>query len=233
MCILEGKTRRRVLASGVGSPRVERPFALDIMSSKQPERAQLFLLGMDPNHLDLGMHHQSEEERLANDVGQSDSRIVPQQRTDQVSDTKRLGEGTSPGTFDFLGFTHYRGHSRSGKFQLKRKTSSKKLRSKFSDLKEWPRHNLTQPIGEVWKTLNSKLCGHYQFDGINDNWPSLIKYQQAAKRLARRWICRRSQKGRISLRAYGAYLQRNPLADPIRPTDLISRARRQATAVHR
>jgi group II intron reverse transcriptase/maturase len=148
-------------------------------------------------------------------------------------DMKRLGEGTSPGTFDFLGFTHYCGHSRLGKFKLKRKTSSKKLRSKFSDLKEWLRHNLTQPIGEVWQTLNSKLRGHYQYYGINDNWPSLIKYQQAAKRFAYRWICRRSQKGRISLRAYGAYLKRNPLADPIRLTDLISRARRMASAVQR
>jgi group II intron reverse transcriptase/maturase len=148
-------------------------------------------------------------------------------------DMKRLGEGTSPGTFDFLGFTHYCGHSRLGKFKLKRKTASKKLRSKFSDLKEWLRHNLTQPIGEVWQTLNSKLRGHYQYYGINDNWPSLIKYQQAAKRFAYRWICRRSQKGRISLRAYGAYLKRNPLADPIRLTDLISRARRMASAVQR
>lgn len=146
---------------------------------------------------------------------------------------KRLGEGTSPGTFDFLGFTHYCGHSRLGKFKLKRKTASKKLRSKFSDLKEWLRHNLTQPIGEVWPTLNSKLRGHYQYYGINDNWPSLIKYQQAAKRFAYRWICRRSQKGRIRLRAYGAYLKRNPLADPIRLTDLISRARRMASAVQR
>jgi len=148
-------------------------------------------------------------------------------------DMKRLGEGQSPGTFNFLGFTHYCGHSRLGKFKLKRKTASKKLRTKFSDLKEWLRHNLTQPIGEVWKTLNSKLRGHYQYYGINDNWPSLIKYQQAAKRFAYRWICRRSQKGRISLRAYHAYLKRNPLADPIRLTDLISRARRMVAAVPR
>jgi hypothetical protein len=58
------------------------------MSSKQPERAQLFLLGMESNYVDLSMHHQSEEERLANGVGQSDSRIVPQKRTDQVREMK-------------------------------------------------------------------------------------------------------------------------------------------------
>ena len=148
-------------------------------------------------------------------------------------DTKRLDGGTSPGVFDFLGFTHYCGHSRAGRFKLKRKTSSKKLRSKFSDLKDWLRHNLTQPIEEVWQTLNSKLRGHYQYYGINDNWPSLIKYQEAAKRMAYRWICRRSQTGRINLRDYGRYLERNPLAGPRRLTDLIAKGRTLVAAMHR
>ncbi len=147
-------------------------------------------------------------------------------------DLKRL-DGQSPGTFDFLGFTHYCGHSRTGRFKLKRKTASKKLRSKFTDLKEWLRHNLTQPIDEVWKTLNSKLRGHYQYYGINDNWPSLIKYQETAKRFAYRWICRRSQKGRISLRDYSEYLQRNPLVGPSRLSDLIAKGRTLAAAMHR
>jgi RNA-directed DNA polymerase len=42
-------------------------------------------------------------------------------------DASRFGEG-APGTFDFLGFTHYCGHSRAGKFKLKRKTAKKKFR---------------------------------------------------------------------------------------------------------
>ena len=141
---------------------------------------------------------------------------------------QRQDDGQSPGTFDFLGFTHYCGHSRAGKFKLKRKTSGKKLRTKFTELKLWLRHNLTQPIAEVWKTLGSKLRGHYQYYGINDNWPSLIKYQEAVKRLAYRWICRRSQKGRISKKSFSEYLQRNPLPGPIRLLDLIARSRLQA-----
>ena len=48
-------------------------------------------------------------------------------------DAKRLGEG-SPGTFDFLGFTHYCGHSRAGRFKLKRRTSKKKYRAKITDM---------------------------------------------------------------------------------------------------
>jgi hypothetical protein len=77
-------------------------------------------------------------------------------------DSTRLGEGP-PGTFDFLGFTHYSGTSRAGKFKLKRKTAKKKLRAKFQALKEWFRENLTKPTAEVWQTLCAKLQGHFQY----------------------------------------------------------------------
>ncbi|MDA1054929.1 MAG: reverse transcriptase domain-containing protein [Planctomycetota bacterium] len=84
-------------------------------------------------------------------------------------DSTHCGEG-APGTFDFLGFTHYCGHARSGRFKLKRRTSTKKLRAKLLDLKTWFHSMLTTPIEEVWSTLNAKLCGHYQYYGINDSW---------------------------------------------------------------
>lgn len=148
-------------------------------------------------------------------------------------DIQRDVEGQNPGTFEFLGFTHYCGHSRSGRFKLKRKTATKKLRSKYADLKDWLRHNLTQPITEVWATLNSKLQGHYQYYGINDNWPWLLKYREGVKRFAYRWICRRSQKGRISLRDYHCYLERNPLVSPTRLTDLIAKGRTMAATMNR
>jgi RNA-directed DNA polymerase len=139
-------------------------------------------------------------------------------------ETTRRGEG-APSTFDFLGFTHYCGHSRAGKFKLKRRTATKKLRAKFRALKDWFRENLTTPIAEVWVTLNAKLRGHYQYYGINDNWPSLVKYREAARRMALRWIRRRSQKAWMSWAAYAKYLQRHPLAEPSRIVDLIAMAR--------
>ena len=148
-------------------------------------------------------------------------------------DIQRDVEGHSPGTFDFLGFTHYCGHSRSGRFKLKRKTATKKLRSKYADLKDWLRHNLTQPITDVWATLNSKLQGHSQYYAIHDNWLWLLKYREGVQRFAYRWICRRSQKGRISLRDYHRYLERNPLVSPTRLTDLIAKGRTMAATMHR
>ena len=109
-------------------------------------------------------------------------------------DSTRLGEGR-PGVFDFLGFTHYGGRSRAGKFKLKRRTSKKKLRAKVRDMKDWLRSQLTVPIAEVWPILNAKLRGHYQYYGINDNWPQLMKYHCLVERLSFRWMCRRSPQG--------------------------------------
>ena len=51
-------------------------------------------------------------------------------------DCQRQGEG-APGTFDFLGFTHYCGQSRAQRFKLKRRTAKKKYKAKVRDLKHW------------------------------------------------------------------------------------------------
>lgn len=140
-------------------------------------------------------------------------------------DNQRAGEG-APSTFDFLGFTHYCGLSRAGKFKLKRRTAAKKFRQKVASLKEWFRENLTTPIAEVWPILNAKLSGHYQYYNINDNWRWLLKYREVARRLGLRWLRRRSHTGaRWSWEKYTAYLEHHPLAVPGRITDLIALSR--------
>ena len=137
-------------------------------------------------------------------------------------DCQRLGEG-APGTFDFLGFMHYCGTSRAGKFKLKRRTSAKKFRSKIRELKDWFRSKLTTPHNEVWPTLVRKLQGHFQYYNVNDNWEMLMKFREAARKLGLRWMRRRSQKGRnLSWEAYGLYLERHPLPNPGQITDLIA-----------
>jgi len=133
-----------------------------------------------------------------------------------------LGEG-APGVFDFLGFTRYCGHSRAGKFKLKRRTAKKKFRTKLTDLKSWLRSKLTTPIEEVWPTINQKLQGHYQYYGINDNWPWLMRYLKGVQLLVFRWLRRHSQKGKtLSLSSFWQYRDRHPFALPKKLTDLIA-----------
>jgi len=45
--------------------------------------------------------------------------------------------------FDFLGFTHYCGTSRAGRFKLKWRTSKKRFRAKLRAMKDWIHANLT------------------------------------------------------------------------------------------
>jgi len=139
-------------------------------------------------------------------------------------DCQRRGEG-APQTFDFLGFTHYCGTSRAGRFKLKRKTSTKKLRMNLLDLKRWFWKQLDTPIGDMWHTLNAKLRGHYQYYGINDNWPLLMAYRDHARRMAKRHISRRSQNSYFSWAKFNAFLTQSPLASPTRLTDLIAMSR--------
>ena len=136
-------------------------------------------------------------------------------------DSREMNEG-KPGVFDFLGFTHYCGHSRAGKFKLKRKTSKKKFRAKIKDMKGWLRANLTAPIDEVWRTLNQKLQGHYQYYGVSDNWDYLLSYREQVIWLVSRWIGRRSQRSMSKTEFYEVYLPRHPIARPRGLTNLFS-----------
>ena len=70
-------------------------------------------------------------------------------------------------TFDFLGFTHYCGQNRKGKFILFRKTSKKKFRMKCKEMDNWLRkiRNYVK-IKEWWPVLCAKLRGYYQYYGL-------------------------------------------------------------------
>lgn len=139
-------------------------------------------------------------------------------------DCQRLGEG-APSTFDFLGFTHYCGRTRAGRFKLKRKTSTKKLRVKLRDMRLWFHHQLSTPIGEMWPTLNAKLRGHYQYYGINDNWPMLMAFRSKVRRMAKRHLSRRSQNSYVTWDHFQRFTDAHPLANPKRLTDLIAMSR--------
>lgn len=116
--------------------------------------------------------------------------------------------------------------SRAGKFKLKRKTSTKKLRMKFQALKDWFRSKLTAPTAAVWQTLQAKLTGHYQYYNINDNWRWVMKYREAARRMGMRWLRRRSQNSQVTWESYNNYQRAHPLPNPDRIVDLIALARR-------
>ena len=118
-------------------------------------------------------------------------------------------------TFDFLGFTHFCGTSRKGKFIVGRQTSRKKFRQKCTEMNDWLRkiRNHTK-AKDWWPTLAAKLRGHYQYYGVSGNMRSLNRLYLMTVRLTRKWLNRRSQRKRFYWKGFIEYLKHYPLPRP-------------------
>lgn len=128
---------------------------------------------------------------------------------------ERRGE-RKPDTFDFLGFTFYCGMD--GKkqfFRCRVKTSKKKLRSKIKQMKEWIKAHRTMPLELIFKTVNAKLRGHYQYYGVTDNTREVKNYLTQTKWLLFKWLNRRSQRKSYNHDTfYNGLLRTFPLLEP-------------------
>jgi len=105
------------------------------------------------------------------------------------------GSGAKPGSFDFLGFTHFWGKSAKGNWVIKRKTASKKFREKLIKMNEWCRKNRHMPVKEQHVKLTQKLKGHYGYYGITGNMRGLQRYLNEVRRIWKKWLNRRSWRG--------------------------------------
>jgi group II intron reverse transcriptase/maturase len=118
-------------------------------------------------------------------------------------------------TFDFLGFTHFCGTSRRGKFIVGRQTSRKKFRQKCTEMNDWLRKIRNhKKAKDWWPTLAAKLRGHYQYYGVSGNMRSLNRFYLKTVRLTRKWLNRRSQRKRFYWKGFIEYLKHYPLPRP-------------------
>lgn len=128
---------------------------------------------------------------------------------------ERRGQG-KPETFDFLGFTFYCGMD--GKkqfFRCRVKTSKKKLRSKIKAMKEWIMNHRTLPLEWIFKTINAKLRGHYQYYAVTDNTREIKAFQCITKKLLFKWLNRRGQRRSYTWKTFNDGLLRTfPLLEP-------------------
>ena len=135
-------------------------------------------------------------------------RFAPPESAD--SDTKDRGR-TDPGTFDFLGFTHHWGRTRTGGWVIKRQTAKGRLRRALQGLSAWCRANRHEPIGDQHRTLRQKLQGHYGYYGIVGNYFSLQAFLEGSRRIWRRWLSRRRRGGPLNWSDFLRLEQRYPL----------------------
>jgi group II intron reverse transcriptase/maturase len=123
-------------------------------------------------------------------------------------------DGRKANTVTFLGFTHYCGLSRRGRFRLGRKTAAKRFARACRQLNLWLRQVRPLPLKQWWETLAAKLRGHYQYYGVSGNSRMIRRFHYAALRLLQKWLNRRSQCKSFSWYQLNAYLAHYPLPRP-------------------
>lgn len=130
------------------------------------------------------------------------------------SKTIKFGRNTgSKEKFDFLGFTHINGTSRTGYYKVIHHTSRKKLKVKLAIVKQWLMQQMHMPKEEIIKKLNQKLIGHYRYYGISDNYYKLKYFKNYIRRQLFRTLNKRSQK-KLPWDKYAKFLKYNPIAEP-------------------
>lgn len=109
---------------------------------------------------------------------------------------ERRGE-RRPETFDFLGFTHVCGSTRShGLFKIRRYTVAKRMRATLSAIKLQLRKRWHHPVGETARWLRSVVQGWMNYHAVPDNSRRLSRFVDAVSKLWLQALRRRSQRAK-------------------------------------
>lgn len=137
------------------------------------------------------------------------TRIIPFARP------SRTDKGAStPGAFDFLGFTHFWRRSRAGNWVPGMKTRKASLRKTLLRIGAWCRRHRHRPRAEQHAALSRKLQGHYDYFGVNGNYRWLSQVLHRVNRLWFKWLQRRGQRKPLRWKRFNAYLALFPLPAP-------------------
>ena len=155
---------------------------------------------------DAKMFYQELVERLAKfglEVETSKTRIFPFGRNSKTKDN-----------FDFLGFNIYNATTRNGQYRVGYKTSEKKSKLKKQNIKEFIKQNREAKSKDLIKALNRRLIGYYNYYGIslNFNWLKEIYIYVLIE--LKKWMSRRSQRGKITWEKMRRIIEYCPLERP-------------------
>jgi RNA-directed DNA polymerase len=107
------------------------------------------------------------------------------------------GEGR-PETFSFLGFTHICVTSRGGRFWVRRKTDSKRVRAKLAEVKAEIRRRRYLPIPDQGRWLAAVVRGHQAYYAVPGNNDAVNAFRHQVTRHWHQALRRRSQKTRLT-----------------------------------
>lgn len=119
-------------------------------------------------------------------------------------------DGDGPGSFNFLGFTHFWARSRKGRYVVKQKTSKERFSRSLKRINEACQKMRHWKIWEQHERLTRIIRGHYNYFGITGNHNALSRLRHEAERIWGRSLARRSQ-GRFAWHRFVKVLERFPL----------------------
>jgi RNA-directed DNA polymerase len=112
---------------------------------------------------------------------------------------KRAARGDGkPETFAFLGFTHICAATRNGRFWVRRKTDSKRMRAKLKVVKDQLRQRRYLPLPEQGRWLASVVGGHQAYYAVPGNYKAVHAFRTQVTRHWHQALRRRSQKTRLT-----------------------------------
>jgi len=168
-------------------------------------------------HLVLGFEHREDAERLLTDLLERFAQFGLAFHPDKTrllefgryatERRQQRGEG-KPATFNFLGFTHICGKTRTGKFTVLRQTMRRRWQGKLKAVATELRQRLHQPIPEVGAYLRDVVRGHFQYYGVPMNTPALCAFRYGIGRVWRQVLGRRSQTAHVAWTRMVRLLQR-------------------------
>jgi group II intron reverse transcriptase/maturase len=129
-------------------------------------------------------------------------------------DRLRKDTGQPPSAFDFLGFTLHWAKSRQNRGVVKLRTAHRRLSSALKSVRQWCRWHRHDPIQQQHRSLNAKVRGHFGYFGITGNFDQLHAFVWAVEQAWRKWLGRRSQRGRLSNQRWRKFRARYPLPTP-------------------
>ena len=155
----------------------------------------------------VGFQHREDAERFRDELGERMAKFELALKAEKTrliefgrfAAQNRASRGVGkPETFDFLGFTHICGKTRSGSFTVKRITIKKRMRQKLKQVKDQLRHQMHQPVPLVGRWLASVLRGHYAYYAVPGNCYAIREFWRQAVRHWRTMLNHRSQRGRVT-----------------------------------
>ncbi len=139
--------------------------------------------------------YQEDAQRFHQALGQRLAKfglVLAAEKTKIIPFSRKVSPGKT--SFDFLGFEFRWGIDRAGKSHVDKRTARKSLRNSLKRFNQWCRDNRHRRLPELFKTLNAKLRGYYNYHGVHGNSQSLEQFFFLAVKMLWKYLNQRSQR---------------------------------------